>query len=108
MMAPRNIDLRGALMGCNQSLNGTVKSLLQVKLSPLINGIRGGKGDASGASEDDITTFNPNSISVLVMVGLLVGGLIGMMCAYYYFKASFSYESLESDDEKGTERLTCR
>ena len=42
--------------------------------------------------------FNRNNVSIFVVVGLLVGGGMGVLCAYYYFKSSFSYDMLGDEE----------
>ena len=91
--------IRGALLGCNQTLNGTVMSILQVTI-PADKGSHKELHHRHGEGSDDVIIVNRNNISALVILGLLFGGLMGICCAYYYFRVSFPYEHLGEDDHE--------
>jgi serine/threonine protein kinase len=82
----------------NQSVHGTVMRLAQVWVP-----VRKAGDDVNSPFDTDpgrdIIEFSKDNFSALIIVGLLVGGCLGVCCAYYYFKSSFNYAELGGYDD---------
>jgi hypothetical protein len=85
-------DLIKQLLMSNQTVNGTINSMAQIYV-PVELSI---KVDNSG---NNATEEIEDYISLVVLLGLFIGGALGVFLANYYYKSSWAYEPVDNGND---------
>lgn len=88
------------LLMCNQTVNGTINSMAQVYV-PVEFSTKVNDSDNNRETIEDY-------MSLVVMCGLFIVGVLGVFLANYCYKSSWAYELVDSDDHPSNFNLSLK